>query len=311
MRVRAGLGVLLPARVPAAVSRHSNPACLPQRTQEPQAGCAGPADGRGGGPSRRRDIHRQVRPREGAVPLGPLRQEEREEFLLGAGVQPLGGQELRLRAGAAHRAGSRRGLPRRRPGPADHHRARLQRPEHAAVGTAGEHDAERRALAVQQGRRPTATPTRLRFEDKKGEEQLWLHAEKDQADRGRERRGQVGWAATGARRSTATRPTTSSKTAPRRWTATRRSPCTAGATEEVDGNETITIHSNRTERVDHNETISIGDNRSEQVGINETIAIGANRTETVGANEDDHDRGQPHRERGRERVGAGSAPTAA
>jgi type VI secretion system secreted protein VgrG len=56
-------------------------------------------------------------------------------------------------------------------------------------------------------------------------------------------------------------------------------------TETVDNNETITVHNNRQERVDVNETISIGVNRTEDVGANETLKVGANRTEHIGANE--------------------------
>ena len=95
------------------------------------------------GPARRGDLHRQVRPREGAVPLGPLRQEEREELVLGARLASVGRQELGRRAHAAHRPGGRRRLPRRRPRPADHHRPRLQRRADAALGPAGQRDAER------------------------------------------------------------------------------------------------------------------------------------------------------------------------
>jgi type VI secretion system secreted protein VgrG len=52
-------------------------------------------------------------------------------------------------------------------------------------------------------------------------------------------------------------------------------------TETVDNNETITIHNNRSERVDNNETISIGVNRNEDVGANENVMIGANKMQTI------------------------------
>ncbi len=124
----------------------------------------------------------------------------------------------------------------------------------------------------------------LRFEDKKGEEQLWLHAEKDQLTE--VENDEDKWVGRD-RRKTIDRDETNHIKQDRTETVDRNEKITVHGwrTEEVDGNETITIHSNRTERVDHNETISIGDNRSEDVGINETISIGANRTETVGANE--------------------------
>jgi type VI secretion system secreted protein VgrG len=124
----------------------------------------------------------------------------------------------------------------------------------------------------------------LRFEDKKGEEQLWLHAEKDQLTE--VENDEDKWVGRD-RRKTIDRDETNHIKQDRTETVDRNEKITVHGwrTEEVDGDETITIHSNRTERVDHNERISIGDNRSEDVGIDETISIGANRTETVGANE--------------------------
>ncbi len=64
------------------------------RAARPSRSCRGRRPAVVVGPVRRRDLHRQVRPREGAVPLGPPRQEGREQLLLGARVAPLGGQEL-------------------------------------------------------------------------------------------------------------------------------------------------------------------------------------------------------------------------
>ncbi|GAB4328335.1 MAG: type VI secretion system spike protein VgrG1b [Candidatus Zixiibacteriota bacterium] len=52
-------------------------------------------------------------------------------------------------------------------------------------------------------------------------------------------------------------------------------------TESVKVNESITIGKNRTESVGENETISIGKNRSTEIGGNETITIKKNRTESV------------------------------
>ncbi|NOQ63960.1 MAG: type VI secretion system tip protein VgrG [Methyloprofundus sp.] len=108
----------------------------------------------------------------------------------------------------------------------------------------------------------------LRFEDKKGAEQVYIHAEKNQDNIvendettfvGHDRTENIGNDET----------------------------ITIGndRTENVGNNETITIANNRTEMVGVNESITIGVNRTEQVGANETITIGANRTEAVGANE--------------------------
>ena len=108
----------------------------------------------------------------------------------------------------------------------------------------------------------------LRFEDKKGEEQVWLHAEKNQDIE--VENDETHWVGRD-RRKTIDRDETNHIKRDR--------------TETVDHDETITVHNNRKERVDHDETISIGDNRTEDVGKDETISIGLNRTETVGKNE--------------------------
>jgi type VI secretion system secreted protein VgrG len=124
----------------------------------------------------------------------------------------------------------------------------------------------------------------IRFEDKKGEEQLWLHAQKDQLTE--VENDETKWVGRD-RRKTIDRDELNHIQRDRTETVDRNETITVHGwrDEEVDGNETITIHSNRKERVDHNESISIGDNRSEDVGKNETIKIGSNRTETVGSNE--------------------------
>ena len=108
----------------------------------------------------------------------------------------------------------------------------------------------------------------IRFEDRKGAEQLWLHAEKDQL--------------------------TEVENDEKKWVGHDRvkdidhdetSHIKHDRTETVDNDETITVHNNRTERVDHDEKISIGDNRTEDVGKNETISIGQNQTITIGQNQ--------------------------
>lgn len=92
----------------------------------------------------------------------------------------------------------------------------------------------------------------LRFEDKKGEEQVFLHAEKNQD--------------------------IEVENDETHWVGNDRS-------KTIDHDETVHVKHDRTETVDNNETITIGVDRSEQVGNNETIAIGANRSITVGASE--------------------------
>ena len=108
----------------------------------------------------------------------------------------------------------------------------------------------------------------IRFEDKKGSEQLWIHAEKNQDIE--VENDETHWVGHDRKKNVDNDETTVVK---------------HDRTETVGNNETIAIGVNRTETVGSNETISIGSNRTENVGVNETIAIGANRTETVGANE--------------------------
>jgi type VI secretion system secreted protein VgrG len=124
----------------------------------------------------------------------------------------------------------------------------------------------------------------LRFEDKKGEEQLWLHAEKDQLTE--VEHDEDKWVGND-RRKTIDRDETNHIKRDRTETVDRNEKITVHGwrTEEVDGDETISIHSNRTETVDLDETITIHNNRSERVDLNERISIGANRGEDVALNE--------------------------
>lgn len=90
----------------------------------------------------------------------------------------------------------------------------------------------------------------IRFEDKKGEEQVYVHAEKNQDN-------------------IVENDETTSVGHDR--------------TEDVGNDETISIGNDRTETVGNNEDITIGNNRTEKVGVNETINIGSNRSVTIGS----------------------------
>jgi type VI secretion system secreted protein VgrG len=92
----------------------------------------------------------------------------------------------------------------------------------------------------------------IRFEDKKGSEEVYIHAEKDQNN--------------------VVEHDETTKVGNDR-------------TENVGHDEKITIGNNRTENVGVNEDITIGSNRTEKVGVNESITVGSNRTRNVGANE--------------------------
>jgi len=105
----------------------------------------------------------------------------------------------------------------------------------------------------------------LRFEDLKGEEEVWLHAEKDQRIEvehdeshsvGNDRSKTVGH--------------------------DEQVEVKHDRTEVVGNNEKITIHNSRTERIDQDEGIDIGGDRIESVGGNEVITISKARSERVG-----------------------------
>ncbi|GAA0754602.1 type VI secretion system tip protein VgrG [Ideonella azotifigens] len=112
------------------------------------------------------------------------------------------------------------------------------------------------------------TANAIRFEDKAGAEQLWIHAEKNQDIE--VENDETHWVGHDRKKTIDNDETVHVK---------------HDRTETVDNNETITIGVNRTEKVGSNEKITIGVDRSEKVGNNETIVIGVNRNETVGSNE--------------------------
>src|SRR5216683_3182050 len=106
------------------------------------------------------------------------------------------------------------------------------------------------------------------FEDKKGEELLYIRAEKDQkiAVENDE------WHWVGKDRD-------------KEIDHDETTQVHHDRTETVDNNETITIHGNRTETVDKDETITIHQNRTETVDKDENITISGNRTENVAKDE--------------------------
>jgi type VI secretion system secreted protein VgrG len=113
-----------------------------------------------------------------------------------------------------------------------------------------------------------ANANAIRFEDKKGSEQVWLHAEKNQDIE--VEHDESHWVGNDRKKTVDRDETTHVK---------------HDRTETVDNNETISVHGARTETVDKDETISIHSNRTETVDKNETITIHGNRTETVDQNE--------------------------
>jgi type VI secretion system secreted protein VgrG len=108
----------------------------------------------------------------------------------------------------------------------------------------------------------------IRFEDLKGSEQLFIHAEKNQDIE--VENDETHWVGHDRAKTIDHDEITHVK---------------HDRTETVDNNETITISGNRTESVAKDETITISKNRSETVSENESISIGKDRTVAVGKNQ--------------------------
>src|SRR5262249_9935341 len=129
-----------------------------------------------------------------------------------------------------------------------------------------------------------ANANAIRFEDKAGSEQLWIHAEKNQDIE--VEHDETHWVGHD-RTKTIDHDETSHIKHDRTETVDNNETITVHGmrTETVDKNETITIHMNRTETVDANETIDIGGSRSITVAHSETATVAMQRTHTVGINE--------------------------
>jgi type VI secretion system secreted protein VgrG len=124
----------------------------------------------------------------------------------------------------------------------------------------------------------------LRFEDKKGSEEVHLQAEKDFniLVKNNETRN-VGH----DRVKTVENDETTNITGNRTEDVGKDETITihGNRTEDVSKDETITIHGNRTETVDKNETITISGGRTESVTKDESITISGGRTESVSKDE--------------------------
>jgi type VI secretion system secreted protein VgrG len=101
-----------------------------------------------------------------------------------------------------------------------------------------------------------ANANEIRFEDKKGSEQLFIHAEKNEDHEVENDRT--------------------------KWIGHDETVTVDhDRTEHVKHNETITIDNDRTESVGANESISIGKNRTESVSNDETVSVGGARTVSI------------------------------
>jgi type VI secretion system secreted protein VgrG len=107
----------------------------------------------------------------------------------------------------------------------------------------------------------------IRFEDKKGSEELFVQAEKDQNTLVKNNQS----LSVGADRSKSVGNNETVSVGTNR-------------TETVGADEAVTIGANQTHDVGSNRTRSVGANESVTIGANETVSVGANSGESVGAN---------------------------
>ena len=129
-----------------------------------------------------------------------------------------------------------------------------------------------------------ANANALRFEDKKGAEQVWLHAEKNQDIE--VENDETHWVGHDRTKTIDNDETTHVKR-DRKETVGRDETITVHGkrTEVVDKDETITVHGKRTEVVDQDERITIHGNRNEKVDKNEALVVEGNRERTVKGHE--------------------------
>ena len=111
------------------------PAAVPFRPERetPKPFVQGTQTRRCGRPQGRGDFHRQIRPRESSVPLGPRGKERRRELLLVPRGNLLGRQAVGRHPYSANRPGSDRGLRGGRSRPAGHRGQRVQRRHDASL----------------------------------------------------------------------------------------------------------------------------------------------------------------------------------
>ena len=147
------------------------------------------------------------------------------------------------------------------------------------------------ASHTQSGFRTRSTPkgtaancNEFRFDDKKGAEQVYLHAEKNQDIE--VENDETHWVGHDRTKTIDHDETTHVKHDRTETVDNNETIVIHGArTETVDKDEKITIHMNRTEVVDKEENITIHGGRTEQVDKDESITIDGGRTETVAKEE--------------------------
>ncbi len=124
----------------------------------------------------------------------------------------------------------------------------------------------------------------LRFEDAKGHEEIYIHAQLDMKTEvirdaarqvGRDDGGQVG------------RHQTHSVGVDRTASVGNNENLSVGVDQSlsVGSNQTINVGSNQTTGVGSNQTLTVGSNQTNTIGANQTSSVGANQSTSVGANQ--------------------------
>ena len=125
-----------------------------------------------------------------------------------------------------------------------------------------------------------ANANALRFEDMKGQEEVWLHAEKDQ--RIEVENDESHWVGHD-RKKTIDHDETNHIKNDRTETVDGHEKITIHKTrvEEVDLDETVTIHKNQSLTVDLNRNKTVSKNEKDNISKNWSIKVGKNKTETI------------------------------
>ncbi|HYC22622.1 MAG TPA: type VI secretion system tip protein TssI/VgrG [Candidatus Bathyarchaeia archaeon] len=125
----------------------------------------------------------------------------------------------------------------------------------------------------------------LRFEDKKGSEQVYLHAEKDQAnvvehdmstDVGHDQTLTVGHDQTNTIKNNMTTDVG----------VDQKLTVGSNQTEEVGANQSISVGANRTEAIDGNRSLKVGGNKDEKVEGSKSIEVGGDLKRDIGGKEE-------------------------
>lgn len=115
----------------------------------------------------------------------------------------------------------------------------------------------------------------IRFEDKKGSEEMYVHAEKDQTIMVENDKGE-----------TVGHDNTESIGNDETIDVGNNRAKTVGVdqSESIGSNKSIDVGSNHTENIGAEKSMTVGANHTESIGANMTLTVGANQSDTVGVN---------------------------